>query len=100
MEAIKKLNSNTFKEFIKLGDLKENQKYTINNFSINNSKFGPQLCVEVDNTYCLSLPKRFLTDFTENECKLINEHSDKITMIYKGTKKLNNGKTFHLLDFE
>ena len=80
--------------------MNENQKYKVGNFCINNSQYGPQICVDVDNTYHLNLPKRFLKDFSVEECKTINEQPDKITMIYKGPKKLNNGKTFYLIEFE
>lgn len=51
---MKKLNTNIFKEFVMLGDLKENQKYTVNNFCIRKSQYGPQLHVDVDNKYHLN----------------------------------------------
>ena len=82
------------------GKPKENQKYTVNNFCINKSKFGPQVCVDVDNTFRVSLPKRFLTDFNENTCKFINENPNKMTMVYKGAIKLNTGNNFYLIEFE
>ena len=101
MESIKrKLTSNTFKEYIKLTDLKQNTKYSVDNFCINLSKYGDQLCVDVDKKFQLNLPNRFLKDFTEKDCKSINDQQEKITMIYKGTKTLNSGKTLHLIEFE
>lgn len=101
MDTIKKkLNSSNFKEFIRLSDLVPDQKHTIENFCINSSQYGPQLRVVVDKRYYLNLPNRFLKDFSEQDCKKINEQQDKITMIYKGSKSLLNGKITHLIEFE
>lgn len=87
--------------FIKFNDLEQGKPYKVNSFEKINTKFGKKLSVVLNDEFILSLPERYTNAFTEKQITLYNTSSDKnLNLIYNGEKKLNKGKTMHLIDFE
>jgi len=98
-ELLNKCNSQY--DFIKVCELEHEKKYEVTCFENINTKFGKKISVVLDNKYKIILPDRFLNEFTKEKISTYNQNSKtKINLIYNGLKKLKNGKSMHLIDFE
>lgn len=98
ISLITRLNKKGYKyEYIKLSDLKIDEKYKANSFEIINTKFGNKVSVILNNKFKLLLPNKYL-DIISQHLYLMNE--TEIFIIYKGKTNLDNGKSVHLIEFE
>jgi len=103
MENLKALlnSCNSQYDFVKCYELEQGKKYEVSVFKYVNTKYGKKVVVILDNKLQVFLPDRFLEKFTKEKIELYNQKSKtKFNLIYSGEKKLNNGKTMHLIDFE
>lgn len=103
MENLKALlnNCNLQYDFVKCYELEQGKKYEVSVFKYVKTKYGKKVVVILDNKLQVFLPDRFLKEFTKEKIELYNQKSKtKYNLIYNGEKKLNNGKTMHLIDFE
>jgi len=90
-------------EFVKLDSLEQEKKYEITFFEYINTKKGTTITVVLENKIRVFLPNSFNDDITDENILFYNKHSKtntKLKLIYKGMKKINNGKSMHLIDFE
>jgi len=61
ISLITRLNKKGYKyEYVKLSDLKVDEKYKTNDFEIINTKFGNRVTVILSNKYKLFLPDKYL----------------------------------------
>lgn len=103
MENLKTLlnSCNSQYDFVRLSDLEQGKEYEVSLFKYVDTKYGKKIVVILDNKLNVILPDRFLDVFTKENIELYNTKSKtKFNLIYKGEKKLNKGKTMHLIDFE
>ena len=95
---LKELNTEYFTySYIQLSDLNINEKNRITSFKKITTKFGERISVLLNNKYILILPYRFVNAISEQDIDIYN---GEMYIIYKGKKVFDNGKSFHLLEFE
>ena len=103
MENLKTLlnKCNEKYEFVKLDSLEQGKNYEITFFEYIITKNGNTITAVLENKIRVFLPNRFNNEITDENILLYNNHSKtKLNLIYKGMKKINNGKSMHLIDFE
>lgn len=87
-------------EHINLSDLNINKAYKINTFKMITTKYCNQISVILNNKYKLILPHRFNNIISQQDIDNYNNDYKEMSLIYKGKKNIDNGKTFHIIEFE
>lgn len=82
--------------FIKITDLAQGEAYSINSFYLSDTRYGPRLCVVMENGDRAILPKRF-ADMASDIEKVEILNSKRFQMIFKGINI--SKKNMVMLDF-
>ena len=93
---------NTQFDFVKLDTLEQGKKYEVTFCESFDTEHGKTITVVLDNKIRVFLPNRYFDndEMTDENISLYKNSKTKFNLIYKGMKKLNKGKSKHLIDFE
>ncbi|CAI6374372.1 unnamed protein product [Macrosiphum euphorbiae] len=96
-----RLNEYGYKyKFIKLSELVSDKRYEVTAFELVIINGWDKVSVVLDNKYKLILPDRFFKTISENIYEMNDKEWSKLYLYYRYKKILDNGDSYHRIEFE